>query len=437
MVKSNSLLAQSENRLGTASAEPYERLADLESERWTRLEQALAVVGVVVIAARVDLRSMLTVGDLLGLATLPLWLPVVRRYRAAWPLLLVGVVALGVGTVLTVSHADDHEVTLSGYLTASILLTSLLLSFGFLLWARERLRMGTLSALFGFGLLLGLPLGNPLFPTNPWKYGVGFAVSVIALGLAQLGGRRGPELLVVSALAAVAAATDFRSAFAFLALVAALLLWQSRPTAQTRRGSAVRTLLAVFVMAMVVYNVAQALILEGAFGEETRARSARQLETAGSLLLGGRPELAATVALMRASPLGFGPGVFPNQHDVAAAKAGMLNVNYNPDNGYVDNWMFGRGFYVHSTIGDLWVQFGLAGVALVAIIVIIMLHRLSRSLADRAASGLVLLLIVTVTWSLFFETFYSTLTKIILLLALSVTRKSEATRDEQVRAEVP
>lgn len=418
-----------------ASAGLQIRLDDLESERWRNVEKALAVVGVVVIAARVDLRYLLTVGDLLALATLPMWLPVLRRYRFAWCLLATGIVALVTGTALTLAHSDNHKISLGSYLTQIILLTSLLVSFGFLLWARERLRLGTLGALFGFGLLLGLPIGNPLFPTNPWKYGMGFAVSVLALGLAQLVRRRGLELLIVAGLAASAAITDFRSGFAFLTLVGALLLWQRRPTAQTRKGSATRTLLGVLVVAVVIYNVAQALILAGAFGEETRARSARQLEAAGSLVLGGRPELAATAALMKDSPLGFGPGVFPTYHDTAVAKAGMLAINYDPDNGYVDRWMFGRGFALHSTIGDLWVQFGLAGLALVAVVVMIMLHKLGRSLADRAASGLMLLLAVSAFWSLFFEPIYSAWAKIVLLMALAVQRKVETLRDESPRPE--
>lgn len=432
MTAMTSSAALSKARQATADAEFSDRLTDIEAGRWASIEKALAAVGVVIIAARVDLRYLLTVGDLLALALLPLWLPVLRRYRAAWPLLAIGVVALVTGTGLMAAHSDDHKITLGGYLTASILLTSLLVSFGFLLWARERLRTGTLSALFGFGLLLGLPVGNPLFPTNPWKYGISFAVSVLALGLAQLAGRRGLELLIVAALAAAAAINDFRSGFVFLALVGALLLWQGRPTARTRKGSAARTLLAVLLVTTVVYNVAHALILAGGFGEETRARSIRQLDTAGSLLLGGRPELAATVALMRDSPLGFGPGVFPSHHDTAVAKAGMLAINYDPDNGYVDRWMFGRGnIGLHSTIGDLWVQFGLAGLALVVVIVVVMLRQLSRSLADRAASGLVLLLTVSVAWALFFEPFYSTLTKIILLMALSVQRKPGELHDER------
>ena len=108
-------------------------------------------------------------------------------------------------------------------------MVSLLASFGFLLWAREHLPLGVLGALFGFGLLFGLPLSNPLFPGNPWKYGVGFAVSIFALSLANLAQRRFVELAILAALSLAAALTDFRSGFAILTLVLALIIWQQRP----------------------------------------------------------------------------------------------------------------------------------------------------------------------------------------------------------------
>ena len=45
-----------------------------------------------------------------------------------------------------------------------------------------------------------------------------------------------------------------------------------------------------------------------------------------------------------------------------------MTVNYDPNNGYVENWMFGHGYALHSTFGDLWAQYGLLGLVFVAFI---------------------------------------------------------------------
>ena len=45
---------------------------------------------------------------------------------------------------------------------------------------------------------------------------------------------------------------------------------------------------------------------------------------------------------------------------------GMASLNYNPDNGYVRNYMFGHGFELHSGLVDAWIALSLPGAALVA-----------------------------------------------------------------------
>ena len=64
--------------------------------------------------------------------------------------------------------------------------------------------------------------------------------------------------------------------------------------------------------------------------------------------------MAATVALMRDHFTGYGLGVQPGYHDVLIAKAGFRSITYDPDNRYVDRYMFGTTFELHSVIGDMW-----------------------------------------------------------------------------------
>ena len=71
--------------------------------------------------------------------------------------------------------------------------------------------------------------------------------------------------------------------------------------------------------------------------------------------------MMATLGLMHRHPLGFGSGTIPNYNDIQTAKEGMALINYNPNNGYVEHWMFSHGYAMHSMFGDLWTSYGLVG----------------------------------------------------------------------------
>ena len=47
----------------------------------------------------------------------------------------------------------------------------------------------------------------------------------------------------------------------------------------------------------------------------------------------------------------------------------MIDINYDPDNGYVNNFMFGNGIELHSGIGDLWAFMGPVGLVVAASLV--------------------------------------------------------------------
>ncbi|MFP3393593.1 hypothetical protein SB782_33000, partial [Brevibacillus sp. SIMBA_076] len=100
------------------------------------------------------------------------------------------------------------------------------------------------------------------------------------------------------------------SGFAILLLTGVLVVCQLRPTSNTKRASTARVLLGLLLVAGIAYNVGQSLIVDGALGEATQQRTIAQINTSGSLILGGRPELAATAALMQHYPFGFGSGSY-------------------------------------------------------------------------------------------------------------------------------
>ncbi|HEX8510949.1 MAG TPA: hypothetical protein VF635_15805 [Propionibacteriaceae bacterium] len=387
-----------------------------------RTEWLLAVAGTLLIAMRVTLPQLLTVGAVVSFATVPLWYPLTRHYVGARSLLFVGVAAVPCGIVLTWLAAADHDVQLGSLFSAIMVLLGTLASFGFLLWARVRLGDRLLAVTYGLGLLATISTSTPLYATNPWKFGFAVPVTVLLLALVS-GASKFTQLAAAAVLLTIATLNDARSSFGIITLTAALLVWQMRPGQSTRRRSGVTALFGFGVLAAVIYNVGQALIIGGYFGAQTRARSLRQLDTAGSLILGGRPEIAGTLALMRDRVWGLGAGTMANHHDITVAKTGMAAISYDPNNGYVDNYMFGNGFSLHSITGDLWADFGIVGLLLSLLIFALVLRSVGQAVANRVASGLLLYTSFLTLWNIVFSPWWSAIPILMLTLALTVVAR--------------
>lgn len=416
---------------GQQSSEPQHRVRAeaVRGSGWARAEWLLAVLGAVLIPGRFNVWHLVTVGDLFALATVPLWFATLQRYVGARLLLGLGVLTVVSGAALTVIAAASHEVRRGTFVDASSLMVGVVASIGFLLWAREKLPPAALVTLFGIGLLLGISGATGLYSSNPWRFGFSVPVTILVLGLASAVKRRGVDLIVVLALAVVSALTDARSSFAILLLTAILLAWQMRPLSSNRPASAVRAVLGMATVAAVVYNVVLALILSGFLGVQTQQRSLRQIDAAGSLLLGGRPEITATLALIRDRIIGFGSGTLPNFHDVAVVKEAMSNINYDPNNGYVENQMLGSGFALHSIFGDLWAQSGFVGLIFVAVVFVMVLQHVGHSVSAKLATGIMIYLSMKTLWNIFFAPWYSSIPVLTLLLALMLVRKPDEDRE--------
>lgn len=401
--------------------------ARLVRERHTRaVGRVVAILVLVLLAMRIELPQGLTAGYLLAALLVPLWLPVLRRYRGARLLFGAGLLAVAAGLWLTQSFAGTREISLGQSVTLSVGLVGILCGIGFLLWCRTILPDAQVAFWFGLGLLLGVTPTSELYLANPWRFGYSVALTIIVLALARQTGRRWLELVAVLGFTVIAAFTDARSAFAILLLTALLVLWQMRPGRRTRTTSAARVVLVIIALAAVVYTVGQALILDGALGQETQLRSDAQLQSSGSLILGGRPELAATAALMLHQPFGFGTGTIPNGDDILAAKAGLSRIGYDPNNNYVDVYLFGGHIELHSVVGDLWAWFGLAGLLLAGLIVLLVLTGIGAGVAGGTASAVVIYLGVKLLWAVMFGPLYSSATLIILALGLVLVRRDPA-----------
>ena len=127
--------------------------------------------------------------------------------------------------------------------------------------------------------------------------------------------------------------------------------------------------------------------------------------------------------------------------DVLVAKSGMAALGYEPNNGYVENYLFGSGFELHSVIGDFWAWYGIPGLVLALLLVAFFVSRVSVLVTARSASALVLFLVIKMMWDLMFSPAETSLTTLVLGMALlaplTVRRDRESDGGSGVPGPVP
>ncbi len=367
-------------------------------------------------AVRYQFGPGVSVSLLAAVALLPVWWSALGRFRLARPLLAVALVAVVWGGVLTLFETDRPTST-SLLLEQSFTLLSLAGGIGVLLWSRLQIGVVATAVSFGAGGLANVVLtgGNS---ANLWKYSLAVPVIIIALALAATR-RRSLEIVAVAALAAVCLVSDSRSMTSFLLLAGVVVLWQMFLRPDIRRPRPLQTLVLLAALGLATFSLLQALILEGALGDAAQQRTQAQIDTSGSLIAGGRPELGAATALVAERPQGFGSGVLPVSHDVWVAKTGMSELNYDPDNGYVEGYMFGGQFEVHSVVGDLWIRFGPFGALFALLLVGCAVYATARAVSVRAASALAVWLTLLGAWDTFFSPLLTSSRTLALLFALT------------------
>lgn len=368
--------------------------------KWTA-ESVVAMVVCVVIGLRLTLPFNVPVGGALGLLLIPLWLPLLRRARLFVALAALLVVAAAAGVLLTWWMAAERASLPSAVIERSAVALGLLGAVGALLWARTLVGLSTVAITYGAGMALGI--AGDLGGNVSWRFTFSIPLTILLLALAARRDRFVPQLVVVILLAAIGAVNDARSNTAMLMLAAVVLIWQriGRATGTTRRRAG--NIVGVILFGVAVFFLAQAAILEGFFGEATKDRTQAQIDESGSLLLGGRPEIAASEALIRLHPLGLGSGIVASRADITAAKSSMAAIGYDPHNNYVDRFMFGGGIEVHSMLGDFWLWFGLPGLMACAVIAAIAGLGLERALREGACTALAIYLATRLLWDLAFS----------------------------------
>lgn len=413
------------------------RLRPRAAARRQRIDSLVAGViagaGLVLVGLRLEIIDGVSFGLVFAIAMAPLWFRTLWAAAGLRVLLLSAAVAVGAGVILSALNPYGHAYSPANALAQIAAAVTIPVLAGFVLWSRRVLPSWSVTFLFGAGLLLSVDPASPLFGENPWKFGFSMPVTLIVLGLVQLQRSRVLELVTVAVFAVILFGSDARSALAILLVVAALLAWQLRPNRNGRPRSALLFTIFAAVLAAAVYFLLQQLILAGFLGAETQARSIAQLRAGGSLLFGGRPEAGATAALLRWHPLGFGPGALPTIQDVRTAQTGMAALGYDPDNGYVYNYLFGGHVELHSTAADLWASFGIGGGVLLAVIGVLLVAGLAKGTVSGTASAAAVYLGVLSFWNLGFSPIGTSLVPLAVGLGMLAQQQGAALRQPRGR----
>lgn len=404
---------------------------DTEDVSQQSIGRFLAAGALVMTGMRFEIAQGVTSGHVAALVLLPIWWPALKRYRGGRAVMALGALALVSGLWLSWLSSADHTVSRGVLVQSVALLLSVMLGVGVVLWARTQLKHWQVGLWFGVGLVLAISPGTGQFDVNPWKFGFAVPTTIVLLSLAARKGRRVAEVITLLVLAGISAVNDARSGFALLGLAAVITASQlGRPRDGAPRNKLASAALIVAI-GLAVYNVGLSLVLDGRLGEETQRRSVEQIEAGGSVLLGGRPEIAATLALMAEKPWGLGPGVAATLDEIMVAKTGMAAINYDPDNNYVERYMFGPRTELHSIFGNLWVLFGIPGLAFAGLILYLLVRDLADGVANKTAGALVVYATCVSVWNFLFGPLSTSVPLLVLALGLGMAHRAEARRDPE------
>lgn len=383
------------------------------------LAPALALMGCFLVGANIDIAMRVTTATLASVALLPVWVGTVTRFRHATTVLLLAGVALVSGVLMAVYAPEWRSINWAEARGNVSLLLTAAMSLGLLLWARTVVPLHRLVLVYGIGALLAQVPASAGSP-NAWKYHLAIPITLVVLSL--VGATRSIPVWIAAllGLGAVGVVFDHRSYFGLCLLACLVLLWHTRTRGLSRRSTRIRGVAFLILGTYGLYVLATSLMIAGYLGEAYQERSLAQAQAGGSVILGGRPEWAASVALLMAFPGGFGIGAVPRLAETMVAREGLAMVGISGHHGYVDSFMFGGRFELHSVMADYWAWFGLAGLVLGAVIGVLVVWGLTRPSDEVAARPTTVFISLMALWLLAFGPAFTSQSDIILALALTL-----------------
>ena len=384
-----------------------------------KLTPAVALIAVVLIGLNIEIALGISTGTVAALVLLPVWLGTLSRFSWATAIVWTTILAVAFGWLLALFAAPDRGVSWSNAVSFSALVVTGVAALGVLLWSRTFLPTWVVALTFAVATLAG---NLPAVPTtaNPWKYLI--IIPVATAVLAVLARKDAPvaTTLWLLTLAGACVMVDLRSGMGVLLLATVVYLWARRPTRKERRVGILSSVAVLALLTIGLYTLGSTLLVSGFLGEELQQRSTAQIEEGGSLILGGRPEATATLALMASKPMGYGVGVQPSASDIWIAKEAMYTVGIESDNNYVDRYMFGGAFRLHSIIGEFWSNMGLAGVMAIGIVFAALVRCVVSTFASPRVPGLIPFVTLLALWYLLFGTVRSNWLEVLFALGIAL-----------------
>ena len=369
--------------------------------------------------------SGVSAASVLAIATCPLWLrPVLAAKGTVGVFTLIGLMVVnGWFLVLTAPIGREFSADIMRSLVA--LLATSALSFAVIVWSALAWGRATVSIAYGVGGLIELSLTGVELDENAWKYSLSVPVVLIVLGVAAKVHQATWSLIAVAAIMVVSAFGSYRSLIAICAFgvtISLVLRVVQRRHGSTHPslGSATWLVALLVVAAMALNALLTRLLLVGALGSAAQATTERQIQQTGELITGGRIEPFATLALMRHNPLGYGPGAIPDTTDSSVVLSAFQEAGVSPSLSYVNGYMLNGQFKLHSTIGDLWVNFGLAGVMFTAFILVVVARFFVACVQSSASTLLDWVLVSWLLWNTAFSPIYSNFDDVIFTLGYLV-----------------
>lgn len=322
----------------------------------------------------------------------------------------------------------------AGVLALTIGLTCAVIRSGPHTEVRQRLVVG-----FAVGELVGMALTPPSdAAVDPWKFGIGQAVTMLVLVAAdrlrpEIRGLAVPVVLVL--LAGLHLVLGARSLCLFALLIAvASMLTSGRRAARGR--VLVFGLLAVAV-AVLLGTLYTDLATAGTLGAAEQEKVAFQTGDFG-IAVGGRKDFVFLISGVLHSPVvGWGPdAVVPP--DVKSEAVNWLQHHGYPIYGYdLITFVLPDSLYLHSVILGAWATGGLLALPFWLLAVALIARGLARSLRSRATAESYLLLVAL--WHVFFSPLGDiTRGHIAVAVALSLTTLAPQHRgDHHTRRRVP
>jgi hypothetical protein len=277
----------------------------------------------------------------------------------------------------------------------------------YLLLAGSRRRVVLFAAGLGIGIILLFIFNPPPFGlTQPWKFGLGFAlVYLVAAALQQRTLARVPYLapLVFAAIGLFFMSQGFRSGGGVAFITAAYLLYGGNGP-KYRFPSPVKILFIIGFGALAVFILLEsyeAMVEAGWFGVQAKLILRQQALSNMGILLGGRSEiLIASQAIMESPLLGHGSWAKSEYYSYL-----MALLKFGANGGEIP-FLKNDLIPTHSVIFGAWVESGILGAMFWAMILGIVFRVMIRlSVSDDPLMPLITFMGFLMFWDILFSPF--------------------------------